>query len=50
VITPRIVPLDGPAIDAATSGKVDQVERTLHLRGDVLDQKIDRIAPPRTGE
>jgi type II secretory pathway component GspD/PulD (secretin) len=50
VITPRIVPMDGPAIDTATSGKVDQIERTLHLRGNVMDQKIERIAPPRTGE
>jgi type II secretory pathway component GspD/PulD (secretin) len=48
LITPHIVAADGPAVDALSAYKVDQAEQTLKLRGDVLDQKIEHLAPPRT--
>jgi len=50
LITPRIVSADGPALDADSGTKLEQAEQTLRLRGDVLDRKLDRIAPARTGE
>ena len=50
VITPRIVPADGPAIDEATAARMRASETVLDQRASVLDKKIDRIAPARTGE
>lgn len=47
LITPRIVGVDGPAVDALTEKKVDEAERVLKLRGEVLEQKIERIMPRR---
>jgi hypothetical protein len=35
-------------VDPASAAKLEQAEQALRLRGDVLDQKIDRIAPART--
>ncbi|WP_036168268.1 type II secretion system protein GspD [Massilia sp. 9096] len=48
VITPHIVPAGSALIDAASAQKVEQSERVLGLRNDVLDRKIELIAPPRT--
>jgi type II secretory pathway component GspD/PulD (secretin) len=48
LITPRIVAVDGPALDALSGKKVEDAEKVLLLRSDVLDEKIDKIAPPRT--
>lgn len=50
LITPRIVSPDGPEVDPVSAAKLEQAERALRLRSDVLDQKIDRIAPARTGQ
>jgi type II secretory pathway component GspD/PulD (secretin) len=50
LITPHIVAATGPAVDAVSAQKVEQTEQVLKLRGDVLDQKIERLAPPRTGK
>jgi len=50
VITPRIVPADGPALDAATAARVRDSETVLNQRASVLDKNIDGIAPARTGE
>jgi type II secretory pathway component GspD/PulD (secretin) len=48
LITPRIVALDGPALDGVTEQKVEEAERVLKVRSEVLDQKIERIMPART--
>ena len=50
VITPRIVPADGASVDAATAARVRETETILNQRARVLDEKIERIAPARTGE
>jgi type II secretory pathway component GspD/PulD (secretin) len=47
LITPRIVAADGPVLDAVSEKKVEEAERALKVRGDVLDQKIERIMPGR---
>jgi len=47
LITPRIVGVDGPALDAVSEKKVEEAERVLKVRGEVLDQKIERIMPGR---
>jgi len=47
LITPRIVAADGPAVDAVSAKKVEEAERVLKVRGEVLDQKIERIMPGR---
>lgn len=49
LITPHIVPADGPAVDPVSARKVEQSERELELRDQVLDRKLDLIVPPRTG-
>lgn len=49
LITPRIVGVDGPAVDAVSEKKVEEAERVLKLRGAVLDQKIEQIMPARDG-
>lgn len=45
VITPRIVPASGPAIDGVTERTLQQAEQTMRTRGDVLDRKLDRLDP-----
>jgi len=45
VITPRIVPSSGPAIDGVTERTLQQAEQTMRTRGDVLDRKLDRLDP-----
>jgi len=50
VITPRIVPAGGAALDAATAARMRDSETVLNQRASVLDKKIDGIAPARTGE
>ncbi|QBE65453.1 type II secretion system protein GspD [Pseudoduganella lutea] len=47
VITPRIVPPGGIAIDDASERKLQQAERNLDVRSDALDRKLERIAPSR---
>jgi type II secretory pathway component GspD/PulD (secretin) len=47
LITPRIVAMDAPGVDAVSDSKVKEAERALKVRGDVLDQKIERIMPGR---
>lgn len=48
LITPHIVPANGAAVDGVTEKKVVEAERTLELRNDVLDRKLERIIPART--
>jgi len=48
LITPRIVAADGAAVDAASEKKLEEAEKVLKLREEVLDQKIERIMPART--
>ncbi len=43
VITPRIVPASGPAIDGVTERTLQQAEQTMRTRGDVLDRKLDTL-------
>jgi type II secretory pathway component GspD/PulD (secretin) len=50
LITPRIVSAEGPEVDPASAARVEQAEQVFRLRSDVLDQKLDRIAPARTGQ
>jgi len=47
LITPRIVAVDGPGVDAVSEKKVEEAEQVLKVRGEVLDQKIERIMPGR---
>jgi general secretion pathway protein D len=47
VITPRIVPAGGAAIDDASERKLRQAEHGLDVRSGALDRKLDRIAPAR---
>jgi type II secretory pathway component GspD/PulD (secretin) len=47
LITPRIVSADGPVVDGVSEKKLEDAEKVLKLRGDVLDQKIERIMPGR---
>jgi len=48
LITPRIVSADGSTVDAASEKKLEEAEQVLKLRGEVLEQRFDRIVPPRT--
>jgi type II secretory pathway component GspD/PulD (secretin) len=43
VITPRIVPSSGPAIDGVTERTLQQAEQTMRTRGDMLDRKLDTL-------
>jgi type II secretory pathway component GspD/PulD (secretin) len=43
VITPRIVPSSGPAIDGVTERTLEQAEQTMRTRGDSLDRKLDTL-------
>lgn len=45
VITPRIVPAGGVAIDGATQRTLEQAEGAMRTKNDILDRKLDRIAP-----
>lgn len=45
VITPRIVPAGGVAIDGRTERTLEEAEQAMRARGDVLDRKLDSIAP-----
>jgi len=47
VITPRIVPAGGAAIDDVTERKLQQAEHGMELRSDALDRKLERIAPSK---
>jgi type II secretory pathway component GspD/PulD (secretin) len=47
LITPHIVAETGAGVDPLSRDKVDKAERILDLRGAVMDQKIERIAPDR---
>jgi len=44
VITPRIVPAGGVAIDAATERTLEQSEQAMRGRNDALDRKLERLA------
>ena len=44
VITPRIVPAGGVAIDGATERTLEQSEQAMRGRNDALDRKIERLA------
>jgi len=48
LITPHIVAADGPAVDAASAKKLEESEKVLKLREDVLEERFQRIVPPRT--
>jgi type II secretory pathway component GspD/PulD (secretin) len=50
LITPHIVPAGGAMIDTGSAQKVEETERVLGLRNDLLDRKIEQIAPARTGQ
>lgn len=45
VITPRIVPAGGVAIDGPTERTLEQAEQGMRARNDMLDRKLDSIAP-----
>ena len=45
VITPRIVPAGGAAIDGATERTLEQAEQAMRARSEMLDRKLDSIAP-----
>ncbi|WBS01075.1 hypothetical protein OU994_22590 [Pseudoduganella sp. SL102] len=47
VITPRIVPAGGIAIDDASVRKLHQAEHGMEQRAGTLDRKLERIAPSR---
>jgi len=44
VITPRIVPAGGVAIDGATERTLEQSEQAMRGRNDALDRKLERLA------
>jgi len=44
VITPRIVPAGGAAIDGVTERTLQQAEQAMQVRSEVLDRKLERIA------
>lgn len=44
VITPRIVPAGGAAIDGVTERTLEQAEQAMQVRSDALDRKLERIA------
>lgn len=48
LITPHIVAAGGAAVDALSEKKLDEAEKVLKLREEVLDRKIERIMPART--
>ncbi len=43
VITPRIVPAGGPAIDGTSERTLEQAEQAMRSRSDILDRKLDTI-------
>lgn len=45
VITPRIVPAGGVAIDSVTEQTLEQAEQAMRTRNELLDRKLDSIAP-----
>lgn len=45
VITPRIVPAGGVAIDGMTERTLEQAEQSMRVRNATLDRKLDAIAP-----
>ena len=45
VITPRIVPAGGVAIDGMTERTLEQAEQSMRVRNETLDRKLDAIAP-----
>lgn len=45
VITPRIVPAGGVAIDGTSERTLEDAERAMRTRNELLDRKLDRIAP-----
>ena len=47
VITPRIVPPGGAAIDNVSERTLEQAEQAMRSRSDVLDRKLDAIDPNR---
>ena len=45
VITPRIVPAGGVAIDGVTERTLHEAEQAMRTRNEVLDRKLDRLVP-----
>lgn len=49
VITPRIVPVQGAAIDDASERKLHDAERRLDLKAEAIERKVERIDPSLPG-